>query len=430
MQELSINELLQCEDYIFQQEVTRAIRGDLSDQYVDLVIVAGALRAEPNKLYGNSPFRLIGTESNLRPNAARVKFDEKTDRIVDSVRDRLFGQRNTEGLTPQDRNENASFADGKRLVQELAAAIYLLAEPAVARLRESKGCRVICDLLSPPADASASPQNARSSGRSTYEVRHDQGDMHEIKLDDLISKLSLLADQLSGDPELATHLLRERPLDCQILRDRLTPPIEADTVPTQNLADEAFSPSSNSRIATVAQLSPDEFFVWFDRHLLQLGRQELVDATQAWITAQEGLDYGSLEANQSMAKGLRKRMDDLDLWFACPWEVKQEGAEPKQCGKPTRLVCDKRTGDKYSNGAFRLEHADRKAAKKTEGDKSPHGAMPLRHTDRQSAEAQDENAPINQIDRLPPRHGLYTTIPVLRVRWGEADERRKFENLQ
>lgn len=128
-------------------------------------------------------------------------------------------------LYPFSGQDSQGFMQCKHLLRKLAKEISSLAESAIASLRDSKDCRTICDFLSPGSDAAASPRNAHSRGRIIFDFGHDQGYMPEIKvLNDLKTNLKLLADRLSADPELAAQLLRECPLECQVLRDRLSDP--------------------------------------------------------------------------------------------------------------------------------------------------------------------------------------------------------------
>src|SRR5690606_31695230 len=102
-----------------------------------------------------------------------------------------------------------------RVVRALAAEISRLATAAVAGLCESRDGQDVCGRL-------GARQNDHSVGRISFDVGHDQGCMPNIKiLDDIKAKFKFLANQLAAESGLADYLLRECPLECQVLLDRL-----------------------------------------------------------------------------------------------------------------------------------------------------------------------------------------------------------------
>jgi hypothetical protein len=207
------------------------------------------------------------------------------------------------------------FMQCKHLLRKLAKEISSLAESAIASLRDSKDCRAICDFLSPDSDAAASPQNAHSMGRIIFDFGHDQGYMPEIKvLNDLKTNLKLLADRLSADPELAVQLFRECPLECQILRDRLS--LEGVAADDGNSLDGA-------TLAPVLSATVQDFPAAIERLIGRYSPEELRPLLESWIRENRTPVWSSKKAaaakeREEFKKAFNKMLDATNTRIKCP----------------------------------------------------------------------------------------------------------------
>lgn len=103
----------------------------------------------------------------------------------------------------------------KRHIRSLAMTVSWLAAVVMAELRDSKDGHEIRKRL-------GARQNDHSAGRINFNFGHDQGYMPEIEiLEDIKAKFRFLANQLAADSGMAEFLLRECPLECLVLLERL-----------------------------------------------------------------------------------------------------------------------------------------------------------------------------------------------------------------
>lgn len=97
----------------------------------------------------------------------------------------------------------------------------------------------------------------------------------------------------------------ERRAEAEILDLLATADLSSNAL--QRIRDEAARQLASSQAQPFIELSPSQFFAFFDRNVNQLSHDCLREYFQEWLSGQHGKSFGSLTRNKSFAVNVRER---------------------------------------------------------------------------------------------------------------------------